>query len=63
MPPRPQECGSSRLKSFEERVKSLVALVFDAVEIPWLRQFVGEGMEVRDKSVAEIFPIVDAVLQ
>jgi hypothetical protein len=42
-------------------VKSLVALAFDGFEIPWLRRFVGEGLEVRDKPAAEISPIVDAV--
>jgi hypothetical protein len=30
-------------------------------EIPWLRRFIGEGLEVRDKPVTEISPMVDAV--
>jgi hypothetical protein len=36
-------------------------LAFDGFEIPQLRWFVGEGLEVLDKPAAEIFPIVDAV--
>jgi hypothetical protein len=36
-------------------------LAFDGFEIPWLRRFVREGLEVRDKLVAEIFPIIDEV--
>jgi hypothetical protein len=36
-------------------------LAFDGFEIPWLRWFIGEGLEVRNKPVAEIFPIIDEV--
>jgi hypothetical protein len=51
-----------RLKSFEERLESFIILPPNGFEIPWLRQFIREGLEVRDKPVAEVTPIVDAVL-
>jgi hypothetical protein len=49
------------LKSSKERAESFVVLVLDEFEIPWLHQFVREGLEVHDKPAAEISPIVDAV--
>jgi hypothetical protein len=49
------------LKSSEEQEESFIVLALDWFEIPWLRWFVGEGLEVRDKPVAEISPIVDVV--
>jgi hypothetical protein len=30
-------------------------------EVPWLRRLVGEGLEVGDKTLTEVAPIVDAV--
>jgi hypothetical protein len=49
------------LKSSEERAESLFTLAFDGFEVSWLRRFVGEGLEVCDKSATKISPIIDAV--
>jgi hypothetical protein len=35
-------------------------LALDGPEVPWLRWFFGEGLEVHDKSVAKVVLIVDA---
>jgi hypothetical protein len=49
------------LESPEERAEGLVALALDGFEVSRLCQFVGEGLEIRDKPTAEVFPIVDAM--
>jgi hypothetical protein len=42
-------------------MKSFIILTPNGFEIPRLRQFIGEGLEVRDKLATEISPIVNAV--
>jgi hypothetical protein len=49
------------LKPFEVRPKSLIPSVSDGFEVPRLRWFVREGLEVSDKTPTEVAPIVDAV--
>jgi hypothetical protein len=49
------------LKPFEVRPKSLIPPAPDGFEVPWLRRLVGEGLEVGDKTLTEVAPIVDAV--
>jgi hypothetical protein len=52
---------SHGLKSFEVRPKSLISSAPDRFEVPWLCQFVGERLEVGDKTPTEVAPVVDAV--
>jgi hypothetical protein len=52
---------SHGLKSFEVRPESLIPSVLDGFEVPWLRRFVGEGLEVGEEAPTEIAPVVDAV--
>jgi hypothetical protein len=52
---------SHGLKSFEVRPKSLIPSVLDGFEVPWLRRFVEDGLEVGDEAPTEVAPIVDAV--
>ena len=49
------------LESLEERAEGLVALELDGIDVPRLRRFVGERLEIRDKPMAEVFPFVDEV--
>jgi hypothetical protein len=49
------------LKSFEERSEGLIILLANGFEVPWLRRFIGERREVRDKPSTEVTPIVDAL--
>jgi hypothetical protein len=49
------------LKSYEKRAESFIVLALDGFYIPWLRRFVEEGLEVRDKPAAKISTIVDVV--
>jgi hypothetical protein len=44
-------------------MKSFIILSPDGFEIPRLCRFIGEGLEVRDKPMTEISPIIDAVLR
>jgi hypothetical protein len=53
---------SHGLKPLEVRSKSLIPSAPNGFEVPWLRQLVGEGLEVGDKTPTEVAPIVDAVL-
>jgi hypothetical protein len=50
-----------RLKSFEKRSEGLIILAPNGFEVPWLCRFIGERLEVRDKPMTEVTPIVDAV--
>jgi hypothetical protein len=52
---------SHDLKPLEVRLKSLIPSASDGFEVPRLRRFVGEGLEVGDKTSTEVAPIVDAV--
>jgi hypothetical protein len=52
---------SHGLKSFEVRPESLIPSALDGFEVPWLRQFVGEGLEVGDEAPTEIASVIDAV--
>jgi hypothetical protein len=52
---------SHGLKSFEVRPKSIIPSVLDGFEVPWLRRFVEDGLEVGDEAPTEVAPIVDAV--
>jgi hypothetical protein len=52
---------SHGLKFFEVRPESLIPSVLDGFEVPWLRQFVEEGLEVGDEAPTEIAPVIDAV--
>jgi hypothetical protein len=49
------------LKSFEERLEGLIILTPNGFEVPWLRRLIEERLEVRDKPVIEVTPIVDTV--
>jgi hypothetical protein len=49
------------LKSFEERSESLIILVPNRFEVPWLRRFIGERLEVHDKPMTQVTPVIDAV--
>jgi hypothetical protein len=49
------------LKSSEEQTKSFIILSPNRFEIPRLRRFIGEGLEVRDKPTTGISPIIHAV--
>jgi hypothetical protein len=49
------------LKSFEKRSESLIILPHNGFEVPWLRRFIGERLEVHDKPATEVTPIVDEV--
>jgi hypothetical protein len=42
------------LKSFEERSEGLVILAPNGFEVPWLRWFIGERLEVHDKPATEV---------
>jgi hypothetical protein len=33
----------------------------DGFEVPWLRQFVGEGLKIGGEASTEVAPVVDAV--
>jgi hypothetical protein len=50
------------LKSFEVRLKIFVPSALDGLEVPWLHRLVGEGLEVGNEALAEVAPVVDAVL-
>jgi hypothetical protein len=49
------------LKYFKERSKSFIVLSSNGFEVSWLCRFIGERLEIRDKPVAEVTPIVNAV--
>jgi hypothetical protein len=49
------------LKSFEERPEGLIILVPNGFEVPWLHRLIGERLEVRDKPVTKVTPIVNVV--
>jgi hypothetical protein len=49
------------LKPFEERTKSFIFLQPNGFEVRWLCQFIGERLEICDKSAAEVSLIIDAV--
>jgi hypothetical protein len=51
------------LKPFEERTKSFIILWPNGFEVPRLCRFIREGLEVHDKPVTEISPVIDAVLR
>jgi hypothetical protein len=48
------------LKPIEEQSEGLIFLVPDGFEVPWLRQLVGERLEICDEAMTEDAPIVDA---
>jgi hypothetical protein len=50
-----------RLKSFEERWEGFIVLAPNGFEVPWLRRFIGERLEVRDKPATEVALVVDVV--
>ena len=52
---------SHGLEPFEVRPESLVPPTLDGFEVPRLRWFVGEGLEVGGEASTEVAPIVDAV--
>ena len=52
---------SHGLKSFEVRPESLIPSALDGFEVPWMRRFVGERLEVGGETPIEIAPVVDAV--
>jgi hypothetical protein len=52
---------SHGLKPFEVRPESLIPSALDGFEVPWLRRFVGERLEVGDEAPTEVAPIVDEV--
>jgi hypothetical protein len=52
---------SHGLKSFEVRLKRFVPSAPDGFEVPWLSRLVGEGLEVGNKTLTEVAPIVDAM--
>jgi hypothetical protein len=39
----------------------VIVLAPDGFEVPWLRRFVREGLEIGDEATTEVAPIVDAV--
>jgi hypothetical protein len=47
------------LLRYDRRVSSPPAL--DGFEVPWLRRFVGEGLEIGGEASTEVAPVVDAV--
>jgi hypothetical protein len=47
----------------QERLEGLVALTLDGLEVPGSHRFVGKGLKVRDKPVAEVVLVVDAVVR
>jgi hypothetical protein len=49
------------LKSFEERLEGFIVLAPNGFEVPWLRWFIGERLEVRDKPATEVALVIDAV--
>jgi hypothetical protein len=49
------------LKPFDERTKSFIILPPNGFEVPRLCRFIREGLEVCNKPVTEISPIVDVV--
>jgi hypothetical protein len=49
------------LKPLEVRPKCFVPPASDGFEVPWLRRLVGEGLEVGNKAMTEVAPIIDAV--
>jgi hypothetical protein len=49
------------MKPLEVRPKGFIVLAPDGFEVPWLRQLVGEGLEIGDETPTEVAPIVDAV--
>jgi hypothetical protein len=52
---------SHGLKSFEVWPESLIPSALDGFEVPWLRRFVGERLEVGGEAPTEVAPVVDAV--
>ena len=52
---------SHGLEPFEVRSESLIPSALDGFEVPWLRRFVGEGLEVGGEASTEVPPVVDAV--
>jgi hypothetical protein len=52
---------SHGLKSLEVRPKSLVPLALDGFEVPRLRRFVGERLEVSGEAPTEVAPVIDTV--
>jgi hypothetical protein len=52
---------SHGLEPFEVRPKSFVPPTLDGFEVPWLRRFVGEGLEIGGEASTEVAPVVDAV--
>jgi hypothetical protein len=52
---------SHGLESFEVLSKCFITPAPDGFEVPWLRQFVREGLKVGDEAPTEVVPIVDAV--
>jgi hypothetical protein len=49
------------LASPKKQMEGLIALALDGLEVPWLHRFVREGLEIRDKPTAEVFPVIDAL--
>jgi hypothetical protein len=49
------------LKSFEVRPESFIPPALDGFEVPWLRRFVGERLEVGGEAPTEVAPVVDAM--
>jgi hypothetical protein len=49
------------LKMPRERVEGLIALALDEIEVLRLRRFIGKGLKICDKLVAEVVPVIDAV--
>jgi hypothetical protein len=52
---------SHGLKPLEVQPKCFISLMPDGFEVPWLRQLVGEELEVGDEAMTEVAPIIDAV--
>jgi hypothetical protein len=44
-------------------VEGLVTLALDGFEVPGLHQFIKKGLEIHDKLVAEVGPVIDALVR
>jgi hypothetical protein len=56
-----EDAISHGLKPLEVQPKCFIPLAPNGFEVPWLHRLVGEGLEVGDKTMTEVAPIVDAV--
>jgi hypothetical protein len=49
------------LKTLQERAKELITLALDGFEVLGFRRFVRKGLKIRDKPVAKVGLVVDAM--